>query len=151
VPRRLLLVAVWVVGTAAAGLLAWAGVAVVADRVTDTPIALSEQAPPPSAPAGPDGPGTTATTTPGTSPPPPARQVTAVGGTASISCADGLPALDWATPRPGFEVDVEQEGADPAEGEPGGLRVRFRGDEAESRVFASCDSGAPVVEVEERD
>jgi hypothetical protein len=74
-----------------------------------------------------------------------------VGGTASISCADGVPALGWATPRPGFEVDVEQEEAEPAEGEPAGLRVRFRGEDAESRVFASCDTGTPVVEVEERD
>ena len=142
--RRLLLVAVWVVGTVAAGLLAWAGVAVVSDRVTDTPVAVSQQEPPPAGTGSPD-----PTATPPA--PPRSQQVTSVGGTASISCGSGTPSLDWATPRPGFEVDVEDEAAEPEEGEPAGMRVRFRGEDAESRLFASCEDGTPLVEVEERD
>jgi hypothetical protein len=147
VRRRLLLAAGWVLGTVAAGSLAWAGVAVVSDRVTDTPVAVSQQESPPAGPATTE---STATSPAPTPPAQPAQQVTALGGTASISCDDGTPALEWATPRPGFEVDVENEAPEPADGEPAGLRVRFRGEEAESRVQATCEAETPVVEVEER-
>lgn len=70
------------------------------------------------------------------------RTVGAVGGRAAFRFQDGAVTLDWATPAAGFEVDVEQES--------GELRVRFRAEHHESRIFAALRGGEPDTRVEER-
>lgn len=169
--RPVLLVIAWVATAAIAIAISGWAVGLASRQVTDPiqPAALSEIArtvgpspvtspspeaspdPSPSAsPAGAGGGTSSATAEPAVPPTsvrPPVgttttRTVSAVGGRASFRFGSGGVTLEWATPSAGFEVDVEEHS--------GELRVRFRGDDHESRVFASVRDGQPVTRVEER-
>ena len=80
---------------------------------------------------------------PAAEPAPAVRTVTALGGTLAVACEGTRPVLRYATPTVGYGSDVRDSD--------GGLEVRFRGDETESRVEVVCVGGAPSVEVEEHD
>lgn len=171
--RPVLLVAAWLATAALAIAISGWAVGLASRQVTDPiqPTALAEVtrsvAPSPTAPSpspatsvlpGPAGDPSPAADPPGAPPPeqrtstaapaapPPAaattRTVGAVGGRASFRFQGDRVSLEWATPSTGFEVDVEQHGSE--------LRVRFRRDDHESRLFASVRDGQPVTRVEER-
>lgn len=89
------------------------------------------------------GPSTSVTTGPGGASPPEERTYELVGGTARVRFADGQAELLAATPKVGFRVERES-------GDPGEVRVVFRGDGHESRLRAWWDGG-PREEIEERD
>ncbi len=91
-------------------------------------------------------PTTTAQTT--TAPPPPTTAAQAqtrtfhlVGGSTAISFSAAEVRVLWATPNPGFDVDVGSGGP--------GVRVEFETDDAESRIDAWWDDG-PQQEIRER-
>lgn len=65
------------------------------------------------------------------------------GGTATISCGAGGPSLVSSTPKAGFQQEMELENGGTV------LSVRFRSSTHESRVDASCVSGAVQGRVEE--
>jgi hypothetical protein len=196
VRRTLSFAAAWLVVAVLALVVAWQGVSVVADQVTNrrpAPLGAEEvrrqldreaaAAAPTAAPSTSDlAPATTVTTlrqaaapltstpppttaaspTPGavspastappaTAPPPPAttgpppattapapaaetRTYNLVGGSASLSYSPAGVSVVFATPKPGFEVDVEPQNGN-------GVRVEFESDEHRSRVEGWWDGG----------
>lgn len=64
-----------------------------------------------------------------------------MGGSTAISFDNGAAEVLWATPKPGFDVDVGSGGP--------GVRVEFESDDQESRIDAWWDSG-PRHEIRER-
>lgn len=78
--------------------------------------------------------------------PPPAtttRTFGLTGGGAAVSCSGATAALVYASPKAGYEVEVESRG--PVE-----VEVRFRSSSHESRLNVECDGGVPTGRVEER-
>jgi hypothetical protein len=153
VRRFLALGAAWVVAAAVAAGVAWAGIGVVGDQVTDerpAPLSASEVAsrldeptPGPTEP----GPGsTTSTSTPSTSTPSTTvagetKTYNLTGGSVGVRFSPSGVTLLWATPLDGFEVDTDV-------GER--VRVEFESDTHESRLEAWWDGG-PRDDVREDD
>lgn len=154
--RRLLLAGLWLVLAGAAMAISDWAVGLASGQVTDPihPAALSDvvRSTPPPSPVAPPGPAAAAppeAVPEGTTPPratPAAvtanRTVVAVGGRAAFRFEGGRVILEWATPAPGFQVDIEDDGRE--------VRVRFRGDDHESRIWGSFVDGDPDTRVEER-
>lgn len=146
--RRGVLVTAWVLGTAAATLVAWAAVRQVAAEVAPPgvlplPAVAAVEAPtaaPPAAAS--DQPGA-----PPTEDAPTARAVTEAytltGGVVTVRYRGGRTTLVGATPNSGFEVDVHDSGPDEVE-------VRFRSDDHESRLVTRWTAGAPRPQRDER-
>ena len=65
------------------------------------------------------------------------RSLTVPGGSVGMSCVDGRPHLEWATPLDGWSMEVDDEG----------FEVKFTqgNDGDESEVYGSCASGAPTL------
>jgi hypothetical protein len=140
----------WLAAAVAASVIAWQGVGLVGDQVTDRrpatltaeeiEAALAEPAgddpSPPTSPPGtsgsaPEGPTTTTTVAD-----PEAELLTydLGGGTVALRFSPGGVTIEFAVPEPGFEVrsqDVEGNG----------VRVEFVGDEGRSRVEGWWDGG----------
>ncbi|MGH9215899.1 MAG: hypothetical protein ACRDZS_06560, partial [Acidimicrobiales bacterium] len=145
--RFLALGAVWVVSAALAAGVAWAGIAVVGDQVTDdrpAPLSADEVAQaveadqPPSATTAP--PGGTTTTTSATAPADPAattRTYGMVGGVVTLRFSPSGVEVVGATPNEGFNVDSEPEHGN-------GVKVEFESDAHESRVDAWWNDGPRV-------
>ncbi len=146
--RSLALVAVWVLAAMLAAGVAWAGIGVVGNQVTDDrppPLSADEiarrvaagQQTSTSAPP----PGGSTTTTAG----PPADATTKtyplVGGTVTLRFSAAGVSVVAATPNQGFDVDWEPEHGN-------GVRVEFESDQHESRIDAWWDGG-PHVEPRE--
>jgi hypothetical protein len=142
----------WLAAAVAASVIAWQGVGLVGDQVTDTDqrpatltadeieAALAEPAgddtSPPTTPPGtgdqaPQGP---TTTTSGDQPAPETRTYRLGGGTAVLRFTPDGVTLEQAVPKLGFEVRYQ-----PVEGN--GWRVEFVGDEGRSRVEGWWDGG----------
>jgi hypothetical protein len=157
VRRSLLLVALWLATAVGAVVLAWQGVRVVADQVTDDrppPLAageieaeLAEAATSTSTPSSTTAPSTVVTTTTrsSASPPPVAAAETRTynvrGGTAALRFAAEGVTVVFANPAEGFTVDVEPEHGN-------GIRVEFESASHESRVDGWWADG-PVDRVQE--
>lgn len=168
--RTVVLAAVWLVVAAGAVAVAWQGVAVVGNQVTDdrpAPLAaseiesrLSESTTTAGASGAPDGSASSttstssgvATTQAATSPTTatPALPTTAAaetrtynlrGGTASLRFSPSGVTVVFANPVPGFAVSVEPEHGN-------GVKVEFESGTHESRVDGWWESG-PVDRVEE--
>ena len=62
---------------------------------------------------------------------------TSAGSSGGMSCVDGRPHLEWATPLDGWSMEVDDEG----------FEVKFSqgNDGDESEVYGSCASGAPTL------
>jgi hypothetical protein len=147
VRRSLALGVVWVVAAALAAGVAWAGIGVVGDQVTDdrpAPLGADEIA---QAVAADQQASTTAapTTPPPTAAPP--ADASASTSTETYRVAGGVVTLRFspagaevvgATPNDGFEVDWEPEHGN-------GVKVEFESDAHESRLDAWWD-GSPRVE-----
>jgi hypothetical protein len=149
--RRLLsLGLVWLVAAVVASVIAWQGVGLVGDQVTDRRPAtftedeveaeLAEQAredtSPPTTPPGtgdqsPEGP---TTTTAGDQSAPEARTYRLGGGTVVLRFGPAGVTLEQAVPKLGFEVRYQPV-------EDNGWRVEFVGDEGRSRVEGWWDGG----------
>ena len=153
VRRFLALGAAWAVAASIAAGVAWAGIGVVGDQVTDerpAPLSAAEVASrldeATSATTEP-GPGsTTATSTPSAGAPSTSigretRTYNLTGGSVSVRFSPSGVTLLSATPHDGFEVDIDA-------GER--LRVEFESDTHESRLEAWWQAG-PRQEVEEDD
>lgn len=129
----------WLVAAAVAAVVAWQGVGLIGDQVTDRrPATLTdaqiqaelEAAPPTSAP------GTTGT------PPPDGGQIPdedtvietfrVTGGAAALRFGPGGVTVVWATPDPGWEVESRP-------GDRGGWRIEFEGEDGRSRIDAWWD------------
>ncbi|HET6662862.1 MAG TPA: hypothetical protein VFG94_01330 [Acidimicrobiales bacterium] len=139
--------AVWVMSAALAAGVAWAGIAVVGDQVTDdrpAPLSADEvaqaveaeqRASTTTAPPG----GTTTTTS--ATPPADAAATTRtyrmVGGVVTLSFSPSGVEVVGATPNEGFSVDSEPEHGN-------GVRVEFKSDAHKSRVDAWWDGGPQV-------
>ncbi|HEX6419871.1 MAG TPA: hypothetical protein VFZ77_15325 [Acidimicrobiales bacterium] len=139
--RSLALGFAWLLAAAVAVVVAWQGVGLVGDQVTDRrPATLTdaeieaalEATPPTTAP------GTTATT-------PPADQGGAgedaaietfrvTGGAAALRFSPGGVTVVWATPDHGYEVESEP-------GDGNGWRIEFEGEAGRSRIDAWWDGG----------
>ncbi len=170
--RRAVLVGVWLAGTAVSVALGWGAVGLVRSNVDLTSSADSATPPldvVPVASATP-APTSAATRTPTVVPTvtsPPSSRPTAVrsvtptrapvpspathrvtrtfdlqGGTVQARCDGSAISLGYATPKDDFELTVHDQG--PAE-----LSVRFRGEEHESRLDATCVNGTPSGRVRE--
>ena len=146
-----MLVAVWLVTAIGAVLLAWQGVSVVADQVTDDrppPLAASEidaqlakedEPTSTSATTQASTPTTTSAAAPATASE--TRTYNVRGGTASLQFRPEGVTVVFANPAPGFTVDVEPEHGN-------GVKVEFESDSHESRVDGWW-AGGPVDRVEE--
>jgi hypothetical protein len=132
----------WLAAAVAASVIAWQGVGLVGDQVTDrrpatlTPEEIeAELAEPagedPSPTTSPPGTGGSApegsTTTPGDDPAAETRTYDLGGGSVALRFTPDGVEIAWARPKPDFEVRDQ-----PAEGN--GWRVEFVGDEGRSRV-----------------
>lgn len=93
-------------------------------------------APQPAPPPTSSGPSTTTTTAGAT------RTYTLVGGSAAVRFTPSGATLLWATPNPGFEAEVDQEG--------GRLKVEFESDTHRSELEAWWDGGPRDSVREER-
>jgi hypothetical protein len=145
VRRTLALGAVWVAAAAVAAGVAWAGIGVVGDQVTDdrpAPLSADEVAQAvasqsaSSTTTAPDGaPATT------TAPPVDASATTRTyrmeGGVVTLSFSPAGVDVVGATPNEGFTVDSEPEHGN-------GVKVEFESDGHESRVDAWWDGGPQV-------
>lgn len=80
-----------------------------------------------------------------TAPQPITRTYESVGGSAAIVVTGTNVEVGWATPRPGFRVDVER-ASDGHE-----LRVEFRSDDHRSRIKVSVEHGEIRDEIDEDD
>jgi hypothetical protein len=149
-----LLLLTWIVATAAATGLAWAGVRSVADNVaaplpapaitagqTDTPQGQPEDDPSPTteSPAAPSTPPPDADTP--TEPQGTVRTFGLVGGTATVSFSPTAVEVLSAVPAPGFTAKVEPEGQ--------GTRVEFESAGHRSRLDAWW-AGQPRHEIDEQ-
>jgi hypothetical protein len=140
----------WLVAAVAASVIAWQGVGLVGDQVTDRRAATltadeieaklaepaAEETSPPTTPPGtgdqaPEGP---TTTTAGDQPAPETRTYRLGGGFAVLRFTPDGVTLEQAVPKLGFEVRYQ-----PVEGN--GWRVEFVGDEGRSRVEGWWDGG----------
>lgn len=141
---------VWLVAAVVASVIAWQGVGLVGDQVTDRRPATytedeveaalaeptGEDTSPPTTPPGtgdqaPDGP---TSTTAGDQPAPETRTYRLSGGTVVLRFSPAGVTLEQAVPELGFEVRDQ-----PVEGN--GWRVEFVGDEGRSRVEGWWDGG----------
>jgi hypothetical protein len=96
-------------------------------------------APPPPTTAPPTTAGPPTTTAPTTAPPPTAapaevRTYSLVGGSVALRFSSSGVSVDYATPNPGFSVDIEPEHGN-------GVKVEFESEEHESRVDGWWDGG----------
>jgi hypothetical protein len=158
VRRTLAFGAAWLAAALVAAGVAWAGIGVVGDQVTnDRPPPLSDDqiaanldstassgsttttAPPASSG------GSTTTTAPSTTTTVAGetRTFNVTGGSVALRFAPSGVTVAYASPAPGFAQDIEPEHGN-------GLRVRFRSDSHESRVSGWWDGG-PQFEVREDD
>jgi hypothetical protein len=153
VRRFLALGAAWALAAAVAAGVAWAGIGVVGDQVTDerpAPLSaaevasrLDEPAPETTEP----GPGsTTATSAPSAGAPSTTvggetKTYDLTGGSVSVRFSPSGVTLLWARPHDGFEVDTDANDR---------VRVEFESDTHESRLEAWWQGG-PRQEVEEDD
>jgi hypothetical protein len=146
VRRSLALGAVWLVAAALAAGVAWAGIGVVGDQVTDDrPAPLSADEVAQAAAAG-QAASSTTTTAPGgpttTTAPPADASATArtyrmAGGVVTLRFSPAGVDVVGATPNEGFTVDTEPEHGN-------GVKVEFESDGQESRVDAWWDGGPQV-------
>ena len=143
--RTLALSAVWLVAAAAAAGVAWAGIGVVGDQVTDdrpAPLSADEVAQAvanqsaTSTTTAPGGASTT-TTAPPVDPSATTRTIQMEGGVVTLSFSPGGVDVVGATPNEGFTVDTEPEHGN-------GVKVEFESDGHESRVDAWWDGGPQV-------
>jgi hypothetical protein len=145
VRRTLALGAVWVAAAAVAAGVAWAGIGVVGDQVTDdrpAPLSADEVAQAvasqsaSSTTTAPDGAPTTTT-----APPVDASATTRTyrmdGGVVTLSFTPAGVDVVGATPNEGFTVDTEPEHGN-------GVKVEFESDGHDSRVDAWWDGGPQV-------
>lgn len=159
--RTVTLGAVWVLAAAVAVFVAWQGVAVVGDQVTDerpAPLAASEiearLATTTTAPPGSSSttnsttttttvsdPTTTTATASTTAPAGETRTYNLQGGTASLRFSPAGVEVVFANPAPGFSVEAEPEHTN-------GVKVEFESDTHESRVDGWWDGG-PVDRISE--
>jgi hypothetical protein len=132
--RGVALAVVWLVATAVATGLAWAGVrAVATDVAAPLPAAVTSAPPdPPRDPAPSDVPTTTS----------PTRTFDTTGGTATVRFSPGGVEVLGAVPSAGFAVDVEAE-------DDGSIRVDFESEHHRSRLKVWWRDG-PRHEIEER-
>jgi hypothetical protein len=149
--RSLVLGALWVAAAALAAGVAWAGIGVVGDQVTDErpqPLSASQVDQAVAA----DQAGTAATTDgaegtpPSTSSPPDDVQATTLtrpvgGGVVTLRFAPSGVTVLGASPNEGFVVESQPDRGN-------GVRVEFESEDHESRVVAWWDGG-PQVEVRE--
>jgi hypothetical protein len=144
VRRTLALGAVWAVAAALAAGVAWAGVGVVGDQVTDdrpAPLSADEVAQRVSAgqsatstTTAPPGGSTTTTAAPPAGVPVTTRTYRMDGGVVTLRFSPAGVDVVGATPNQGFTVDYEPEHGN-------GVRVEFESDGHESRVDAWWDGG----------
>jgi hypothetical protein len=145
VRRTLALGAVWVAAAAVAAGVAWAGIGVVGDQVTDdrpAPLSADDVAQAVASQStsttttAPDGAPTTAT-----APPVDATTTTRTyrmeGGVVTLSFTPARVDVVGATPNEGFTVDTEPEHGN-------GVKVEFESDGHESRLDAWWDGGPQV-------
>jgi hypothetical protein len=145
VRRTLALGAVWVAAAAVAAGVAWAGIGVVGDQVTDdrpAPLSADEVAQAvasQSASSTTTAPGGAPTTTaaPPVDPSATTRTIRMEGGVVTLSFTPAGVDVVGATPNQGFTVDTEPEHGN-------GARVEFESDGHESRVDAWWDGGPQV-------
>ncbi|HKA85128.1 MAG TPA: hypothetical protein VKD21_14745 [Acidimicrobiales bacterium] len=144
--RSLALGAIWVAAAASAAGVAWAGIGVVGDQVTDDrPAPLSSeqvarelqanQAPATSTTNAPDG--GTSTTAPPADPSATTRTYRMQGGVVALRFSPAGVEVVGASPADGFTVDVEPEHGN-------GVKVEFESDAHRSRVDAWWDGGPQV-------
>jgi hypothetical protein len=145
VRRTLALGAVWLAAAAAAAGVAWAGIGLVGDQVTDdrpAPLSADEVAQAvanqsatstTTAPAG----ASTTTTAPPVDPSATTRTIQMEGGVVTLSFSPAGVDVVGATPNEGFTVDTEPEHGN-------GVKVEFESDGHESRVDAWWDAGPQV-------
>jgi hypothetical protein len=143
--RTLALGAVWVAAAAVAAGVAWAGIGVVGDQVTDdrpAPLSADEVAQAvasqsaSSTTTAPDGAPTT-TTAPPVDVSATTRTYRMEGGVVTLSFTPAGVDVVGATPNEGFTVDTEPEHGN-------GVKVEFESDGHESRVDAWWDGGPQV-------
>jgi len=175
--RRALVLAIWLVGTAAATTMALAATNLVGNRVTDAPrsgsgsevaagSASTTSAAPSTtstatsvevAPTTPPGTGTAPTsgpaaTSPTTAPPPPTTPPpTTTTGTFQSEGGTLGAACEGTAVRLVWASPKDGFAAEVHDSGPAELEVRFSSEEHESRVKVRCAAGAPMAEVEERD
>lgn len=131
--RGVALALVWLVATAAATGLAWAGVRSVAtDVAAPLPAAVTSAPPDPPRDLVPSDPSTTSRT----------RTFETTGGTATVRFSPGGAEVLGAVPAAGFEADVEAE-------DDGSTRVDFESEHHRSRLKVWWQDG-PRHDVEER-
>ncbi|HZA77514.1 MAG TPA: hypothetical protein VE623_14115 [Acidimicrobiales bacterium] len=144
--RSLALGAVWVVAAALAAGVAWAGIGVVGDQVTDdrpAPLSADEVAQAVAAGEDQQADTTTASTTPPTTAASPADASASTetyqmtGGVVTLRFSPTGAEVVGATPHEGFEVDWEPEHGN-------GVKVEFESDGHESRLDAWWDGGPRV-------
>jgi hypothetical protein len=145
VRRTLALGAVWLAAATAAAGVAWAGIGVVGDQVTDdrpAPLSADEVAQAvakqsatstTTAPGG----GPTTTAAPPVDPSATTRTIRMDGGVVTLSFSPAGADVVGATPNDGFTVDTEPEHGN-------GVKVEFESDGHESRVDAWWDGGPQV-------
>lgn len=133
----------WLAAAIAAAVVAWTGVGLAGDQVTDERLATLSSEEIEGALAAENATSTTTTTgTPTTTPPatePPTtsgetRTFRTSRGTAALVFSPGGVTLDWAAPNAGYQVEQ-------GPGDHGGWRVEFEGDDGRSRVEGWWDGG----------
>jgi hypothetical protein len=153
VSRSLALVVAWVVAAGASLGVAWRGVAVVGEQVTDdrpapltaeelrTAGSATDGSSSSTAPSTPTSPSSTPTTTAPGSSPSETRDYTVIGGEVTLAFSPAGVTVVLATPNPGFESDQEPEHGN-------GIQVDFESDSHRSRVVGWWDDG-PQEEIRE--
>lgn len=140
--RSLALGLAWLLAAAVATAVAWQGVGLIGDQVTDPrPATLTDAEIEAALEATP----TTTTAPPRTGTPPPGGGAGAgeeavietfdvTGGAAALRFSPDGVTVVWATPDPGYEVESEP-------GDGNGWRIEFEGDAGQSRIDAWWDGG----------
>ena len=153
VRRSLALGALWVVAAALAAGVAWAGIGVVGDQVTDdrpAPWSADEVAQAveagqaPTTTTAPPADGTTTTAAPPTDASATTRTFRMEGGVATLRFSPAGVEVVGATPNEGFSVDNEPEHGN-------GVKVEFESDAHKSRIDAWWDGGPQVERRENGD
>jgi len=145
VRRFLALGAVWVASAALAAGVAWAGIAVVGDQVTDdrpAPLSADEvaqavEADEPTTTTAAEGAPTTTSTAPAADAASTTETYRTVGGVVTLRFSPSGVEVVGATPNEGFNVDSEPEHGN-------GVKVEFESDAHRSRVDAWWDGGPQV-------